>query len=95
MPSTPSNPKKAKAKKKLNGNAVLSDHVTQSMDRYFNDLNGTPPSDIYRMVLEQVEAPLFRSVLEHSEGNQSQAAEILGINRGTLRKKLKQYGIEA
>lgn len=85
----------AKTKNKLNGNRVLSDHVTESMSQYFEALNGTPPSDIYKMVIEQVEKPLFRTVLEYSEGNQSHAADILGINRGTLRKKLKQYGIEA
>ena len=94
-PSSNNTAKKAKSKKKLNGNAVLSDHVTRSMIKYFKALNGTPPSDVYRMVLEQVEAPLLKSVLEYSEGNQSQAAEVLGLNRGTLRKKLKQYGIEA
>lgn len=95
MSPTSSHSKKNRSKKKLNGNAVLSDHVAHSMEQYFQALNGTPPSDIYRMVLEQVEGPLFKSVLDYSDGNQSHAAEILGINRGTLRKKLKQYGIEA
>jgi len=45
------------------------------------------------MLLAEVEAPLFKTTLEHTNGNQSQAAEILGINRGTLRKKLKTYGL--
>lgn len=85
----------SKSKSKLNGARVLSEHVAESMNLYFEALNGTPPSDVYRMVLEQVEDPLIRAVLIYSDGNQSQAAEILGINRGTLRKKLKQYGIEA
>lgn len=85
----------AKSKSKRNGNRVLSDYVSESMSQYFEALNGTAPSEIYKMVIEQVENPLFRAVLEYSEGNQSQAAEILGINRGTLRKKLKQYNIEA
>ncbi len=84
-----------KSKSKRNGNRVLSDYVSESMSQYFEALNGTAPSEIYKMVIEQVENPLFRAVLEYSEGNQSQAAEILGINRGTLRKKLKQYNIEA
>ncbi len=84
-----------KSKSKLNGNPVLSDHVSNSMQQYFEALNGTPPAELYKMVIEQVENPLFRAVLDYSDGNQSQAAEILGINRGTLRKKLKQYGIEA
>ncbi len=91
-------PKQASANRKqskLNGARLLSEHVEESMTQYFEALNGTPPSDIYRMVLEQVEDPLLRTVMNYSEGNQSRAAEILGMNRGTLRKKLKQYGIDA
>ncbi len=73
----------------------LSRHVSDSLDEYFRALNGCqPPSDLYRMVLEQVEKPLLSSVLEYSAGNQSRAAEVLGINRGTLRKKLKQYALD-
>lgn len=73
----------------------LHDHVGRSLDEYFNALNGSePPSGLYRLVLEQVEKPLLTSVLEYSQGNQSRAAQVLGINRGTLRKKLKQYNLE-
>lgn len=82
-------------KSKVNGAPVLSDHVEESITSYLKALNGTPPTDVYRMVLEQVEGPLFRAVMDYSEGNQTQAAEMLGINRGTLRKKLKLYRIEA
>ncbi len=46
-------------------------------------------------MLREVEEPLFRAVLDYTEGNQSRAADILGMNRGTLRKKLKDYGISA
>ena len=92
---SPKSASTTKTKSKLNGTRVLSEHVSESMSQYFEALNGTAPSDIYKMVIEQVENPLFRAVLDYSEGNQSQAADILGINRGTLRKKLKQYGIEA
>lgn len=72
----------------------LCEHVGRSLDEYFEALNGSePPGDLYQMVLEQVEKPLLNSVLDYSQGNQSRAAQVLGINRGTLRKKLKQYDI--
>ena len=54
-----------------------------------------PPGHLYDLVLREVEEPLFRAVLDYAEGNQSRAADILGINRGTLRKKLKNYGFSA
>lgn len=73
----------------------LSDHVSRSLDEYFKALNGSaPPNGLYKMVLEQVEKPLLTTVLEYSQGNQSRAAEVLGINRGTLRKKLKHYELD-
>ena len=80
---------------KANGKPVLSDHVQDSIGDYFQALNGHQPADLYRMVLEQVEAPLLRAVLDYCEMNQSRASEVLGLNRGTLRKKLKQYDISA
>lgn len=73
--------------------ATLSQHVANSMADYFHALNGNRPSDLYRLFLEQVEAPLFRAVLDYSDGNQTHAADILGLNRATLRKKLRQYDI--
>lgn len=72
----------------------LADHVAESLDDYFAQLNGhTPPGDLYGMVLSQVESPLLSKVLEHCDGNQSRAAAILGLNRATLRKKLRHYGL--
>lgn len=65
----------------------------QALDSYFTSLNGHAPGHLYDLVMREVEEPLFRAVLDYSEGNQSRAADILGINRGTLRKKLKVYGI--
>lgn len=65
--------------------------VKNALTNYFNHLDGQPVSDVYAMVLAEVEAPLLEVVLEYTQHNQSQAAEILGLNRGTLRKKLKQY----
>jgi len=67
----------------------------QALDTYFTSLNGHAPGHLYNLVMREVEEPLFRAALDYSEGNQSRAAEVLGINRGTLRKKLKTYGISA
>ena len=62
---------------------------------FFASLNGHRPAQLYDMVLREVEEPLFKAVLDYVEGNQSRAAGILGINRGTLRKKLRQFGLSA
>ena len=66
----------------------------EALDSYFASLNGHAPGHLYDIVMREVEEPLFRAVLDYAEGNQSRAADILGINRGTLRKKLKVYKIE-
>ncbi len=77
-----------------NGRSVpLRSLTEQALDSYFTSLNGHAPGHLYDLVLREVEEPLLRAVLDYSEGNQSRAADILGINRGTLRKKLKVYGI--
>jgi Fis family transcriptional regulator len=75
------------------GHTPLRDHVSRSVRRYLQDLNGCDVDDLYEVVLREIEAPLFTEVLRHCEGNQSRAAACLGINRATLRKKLKAYGI--
>jgi Fis family transcriptional regulator, factor for inversion stimulation protein len=78
----------------LNGRSIpLRAHTEQALDSYFLTLNGHRPGHLYDLVMREVEEPLFRAVLGYAEGNQSRAADILGINRGTLRKKLKNYGI--
>jgi len=71
----------------------LRSMTQQALDSYFTSLNGHTPGRLYDLVLREVEEPLFRAVLDYVEGNQSRAAEVLGINRGTLRKKLKAYRI--
>ncbi len=71
----------------------LRNCVEDAMAVYFKQLEGHPAGDLYKMVLAEVEEPLFRSVMSYTGGNQSKASELLGINRGTLRKKLKQYGL--
>ena len=74
---------------------TLRECVKKAMSSYFQHLDGHPTGELYKMVMAEVEEPLFRSVLEYTGGNQSKASELLGINRGTLRKKLKMYGLHA
>ncbi len=75
-------------------NAVtLRDHVAQAMSNYFSQLGNEPVTDVYQMVLSEIEAPLLEAVMEYTRDNQTRAAILLGLNRGTLRKKLKQYGL--
>ena len=67
--------------------------TAEALNSYFESLNGHKPGQLYDLVLREVEEPLFKAVLDYAAGNQSRAADILGINRGTLRKKLKTYGL--
>lgn len=69
----------------------LSELVEQSMQDYFDNLQGERPCGVYAMVLQQMEAPLLKTVMSYVDNNQSHAAQVLGINRNTLRKKLLQY----
>jgi len=72
-------------------NRPLRDYTEEALQKYFGDLNGHRPGDLYELVLGEIEEPLFKTVLDYTKGNQSVAAEILGINRATLRKKLRHY----
>jgi Fis family transcriptional regulator len=67
--------------------------VTSALKLYLDDLNGHDVNDLYHVVMNEVEPAILDVVMQHTERNQSHAAEILGISRGTLRKKLKQYGL--
>ncbi|MBE8716697.1 DNA-binding transcriptional regulator Fis [Cellvibrio polysaccharolyticus] len=67
--------------------------VEQAMENYFQNLDGQEVSDVYDMVMAEVEAPMLEIVLKYTRHNQTRAAQVLGLNRGTLRKKLKQYGL--
>lgn len=69
----------------------LKDVVARVVRRYLQDMGHAPSSDLYDTVLAEVEPALLQEVMIHCRGNQSRAAEILGLNRATLRKKLKQY----
>jgi Fis family transcriptional regulator len=72
----------------------LANSVKLSLDQYFKDLDGEPPHALYDMVLSCIEKPLLEYTLQFASGNQSKAADILGLNRNTLRKKIQQYNIE-
>ena len=74
---------------------ALRECVARAVRRYLSDLDGDTPDDLYELVLTEVEAPLLREVLHWAGGNQSKAAAALGMNRATLRKKLRQHGIKA
>lgn len=67
--------------------------IQSALELYLNDLNGHKTNDLYHVVLSEVEPAILNVVMDHVDGNQTQAADMLGINRGTLRKKLKQYGL--
>lgn len=71
----------------------LSDTVTEALQIYFQQLDGHAPDDLYRLVIDQVEKPLLIAVMEYCRGNQTKASKCLGLNRGTLRKKLKHHNI--
>ena len=72
----------------------LLDNIDTLLDQYFNDLDGDKPTAIYEMVINTVEKPLLLYIMNKTEGNQSKAAKMLGLNRNTLRKKLKQYNLD-
>ena len=71
----------------------LDDCVKRTLNRYFRDLDGEAPHAVYDMVLRSVEKPMLEVVMRLTGGNQSAAAEILGINRNTLRRKLNDYDL--
>lgn len=69
----------------------IADSVHRTLDQYFRDLDGEKPAAIYDMVIRNVERPMLEFVLRQANGNQTVAAEMLGINRNTLRRKLTEY----
>lgn len=69
----------------------LSKQVRKHLKRYFKELDGEQTRDLYNIVLEQVEKPMLETVMKQVNNNQTRASDLLGLNRGTLRKKLKQY----
>ena len=69
----------------------VTECIRRALDRYFKDLDGELPSGIYDMVLKTVERPMLETVMRQADGNQTLAADMLGINRNTLRKKLNDH----
>ena len=78
---------------KLNGSNEIGRSVERSLDEYFRRLDGEQPHGIYDMVITHVERAVIESVMTRANGNQTQAADMLGMNRNTLRAKLAKYGI--
>lgn len=72
---------------------TLGESVRHSLKQYFAQLEGQTPANLYGLVLAEIEKPLLEMVLQLTNGNQSKAAIILGISRGTLRKKMAIYGL--
>ena len=75
-------------------NHPLQACVQAMLNSYFKDLDGHPPGNLFDLVMDEVERPLLDAVLHHTRGNQSKASELLGLNRGTLRKKLRKHGLD-
>jgi len=71
----------------------LRDSAHEAIHYFLSQLEGQGCTQLYDMVLAQVEEPLLRAVMTHTQGNQSKASTMLGLNRGTLRKKLRQYNL--
>ncbi len=72
----------------------LREHVRAALHDYFAQLDGDMPANLYKLVLAEMERPLLETVLHYTRGNQTRAAEVLGLNRTTLRKKLRGYDLE-
>ncbi len=71
----------------------LRNEVKKAVRNYLQTLNGQDSTEVYELVLSELEKPLLEEIMTYTRGNQTRAANMLGINRGTLRKKLKKYGM--
>lgn len=71
----------------------LNQHVQQAVEQYLEDMGSTPPDNLHELIIREVERPLIQTVLAHAGGNQSRAAQLLGITRATLRNRIKRYGL--
>jgi Fis family transcriptional regulator len=78
----------------MSSECELANSVERALNEYFKDLDGQPPHAVYDMVLGCIEKPMLQHVMKRAGGNQSKAAEILGLNRNTLRKKLQQHKLD-
>jgi len=73
----------------------LRQHVKNTISRYLQDMGNTAPENLYQMLLAEIEPPLIEEILKRTGGNQSRAADMLGITRNTLRTKMQRYSINA
>lgn len=69
----------------------LREHVLQALERYFAHVGGDEPLGVHNLVLGEVESAVYEAIMKFTRGNQSKAAVLMGVSRGTLRTKLKQY----
>lgn len=76
-----------------NTSQPLSTFVEQTLRQYFCELDNDMPQDLYQLILREVEKPMLKVVLEITNGNQCKSSEVLGISRGTLRKKMANYNM--
>jgi Fis family transcriptional regulator, factor for inversion stimulation protein len=72
----------------------LCESVKDAMDKYFSDMDGHEPNNLHELVMSEVEKPLIESVIDITRGNISHAAQLLGLNRGTLRSRMQKYGLD-
>lgn len=72
---------------------TLRENVAEVMRHYFANLKGEEPRNIYDFFIDEVDEPVLAAVLKHTENNQSETARILGLSRGTLRTKMKKFGM--
>lgn len=73
--------------------STLRSEVEKALDRYFSQIDNEPVTNLHQMVMTEVEEPLLQAVMKFTGNNQSKASIMLGLNRGTLRSKLKYYGM--
>lgn len=90
---TGKNVAKLTAREKTHRIQPMGKAIKTSLETYFSDLNGHDTANVYDMVISEVERPLLEVVMNHTGSNITRAAELLGINRATLRKKLKKHQI--
>jgi DNA-binding protein Fis len=88
--ATTGNVEKFKTGKKIS-TSPLRDHILTALKSYFSYLNGNDPGCVHRLVFEEVESAMYEAIMKFTKGNQSRAATLLGVSRGTLRTKLKRY----